>query len=65
MDRYLAVATRILHLARRSVTGAVRWSLATVEDETPHNVIPMPGPAHGPVPAIRLRMEEEQRRRAS
>jgi hypothetical protein len=42
----------------------VRWSLATVEDELPSNVIPMPGPAHGPVPAIELRLEE-QRRRAS
>ena len=42
----------------------VRWSLATVEDELPSNVIPMPGPAHGPVPAIELRLED-QRRRAS
>ena len=65
MDKYAAMATRFLRLARRSVTRAVRWSLATVEDETPHNVIPMPGPAHGPVPAIRLRREEEQRRKAS
>jgi len=42
----------------------VRWSLATVEDDLPSNVVPLPGPAHGPVPAIELRLED-QRRRAS
>jgi len=47
-----------------SIGRLVRWSLATVEDELPPNVIPMPGPAHGPVPAIELRLED-QRRRAS
>lgn len=49
--------------AREAVTRAVSWSLATVEDDTRRNVIPMPGPAYGPVPAIRLRVEEQQRRR--
>lgn len=47
------------------VTRAAAWSVATVEDETPHNVIPMPGPAHGPVPAIKLRVQEQQGRKAS
>ncbi len=47
------------------VARAAAWSVATVEDETPHNVIPMPGPAHGPVPAIKLRTEEQLRRKAS
>lgn len=46
-----------------SCARVVRWSLATVEEEHVNNVIPMPGPAHGPVPAIELRLEE--RRRAS
>jgi len=43
---------------------AMRWTIETVEDELPPNVVPMPGPAHGPVPAIELRLED-QRRRAS
>ena len=49
----------------RTFGRLLAWSVATVEDERPlTNVIPMPGPAHGPVPAIELRMEE-QRRKAS
>jgi hypothetical protein len=41
----------------------VGWSFSTIEEEHLTNVIPMPGPAHGPVPAIELRREE--RRKAS
>lgn len=47
-----------------SGVGLVRWSLSSVEDEPPTNVVPMPGPAHGPVPAIELRADG-QRRKAS
>ena len=46
-----------------SCARALRWSFATIEEERPANVIPMPGPAHGPVPAIELRRED--RRKAS
>ncbi len=42
----------------------MRWSLATVEDHDQARVIPLPGPAHGPVPAIEVRLEA-QRRKAS
>jgi hypothetical protein len=39
------------------------WTVSSVEDEHhATNVIPMPGPAHGPVPAIELRMEEQHRK---
>ena len=46
-----------------SCARVVGWSFATIEEEHLTNVIPMPGPAHGPVPAIELRREE--RRKAS
>jgi hypothetical protein len=59
-----------MNMLRRSVSTmcalvarVVGWCFSTVEDETPRNVIALPGPAHGPVPAIDLRME--QRRKAS
>jgi len=58
----------VTDLISRAVHDCVRlvhWSLASVEDDArePH-VIPMPGPAHGPVPAIDLRLGD-QRRKAS
>lgn len=59
------------HVLRRSIAmfghGCVRfarWAFGPVEEEHVTNVIPMPGPAHGPVPAIEIRLEE-QRRKAS
>ncbi len=42
----------------------VRSWFEPVEDEPAPNVVLMPGPAHGPVPAIDIRLER-QRRRAS
>ncbi len=48
-----------------AIVRAVRWSLAATPDATPHDVTTLPGPAHGPVPAIRLRVEDKQRRTAS
>ncbi|HYK96774.1 MAG TPA: hypothetical protein VEU77_00130 [Candidatus Acidoferrales bacterium] len=53
----------IFAVIARTIARAVAWSVASVEDE-PHvsNVIPMPGPAHGPVPAIELRLEEQHRK---
>lgn len=42
----------------------LRWSLSAVEEDPERHVFPLPGPAHGPVPAIELRVER-QRRRAS
>lgn len=42
----------------------IRWSLSSVEDESDARVTPLPGPAHGPVPAIEFRIEP-QRRKAS
>jgi hypothetical protein len=57
------------HVLRRSVamfTGGcmrlARWAFGPAEEEQVTNVIPMPGPAHGPIPAIDLRVE---RRKAS
>ena len=47
----------------RKLGRLVAWTVASVEDdEHVTNVIPMPGPAHGPVPAIELRMEEQHRK---
>jgi hypothetical protein len=58
------VLPRVFVRACATFGRVVRWSLATVEDDLPSNVIPLPGPAHGPVPAIELRLED-QRRKAS
>lgn len=58
----------LYRLTRRisvAIADTVRWSMATVEDDTPRSVIPMPGPAHGPVRAIDLRIEERRRRQVS
>jgi len=53
----------ICAVVARTVGRALAWTVASVE-ETPEisNVIPMPGPAHGPVPAIELRLEEQGRK---
>jgi hypothetical protein len=53
----------IVSVVTRTIGRAIAWTVASVEDEQhPSNVIPMPGPAHGPVPAIELRMEEQHRK---
>ncbi|HEY6960137.1 MAG TPA: hypothetical protein VI814_15045 [Candidatus Limnocylindria bacterium] len=57
----------IRHFLAHSIGATIRfirWSLSSVEDEPNPHVIPLPGPAHGPVPAIEFRAES-QRRRAS
>ena len=40
---------------------AVRWSLGTVEDEPAPRSVPTPGPAHGPVHAIDVRLGKGRR----
>lgn len=57
--------SRARSLVSRGVAAAVRfvrWSLSAVEDEPGPRVLPLPGPARGPVPAIELRIEERRRR---
>ena len=39
----------------------VRWTLATVEDDEERRTVPKPGPAHGPVRAIDVRLEEHRK----
>jgi hypothetical protein len=56
--------TLLVARAYIAIDRAVRWSLASVEEDRRPRVVHVPGPAHGPVPAIRLRLEE-QRRKAS
>lgn len=67
-DAQASVRMRAIRpLLSRWVGASVRflsWSLSTVEDEPQRRVLPLPGPAHGPVPAIDLRVER-QRRKAS
>lgn len=69
MDAYARVVRALREALARGISFVARaaaWSVSTIEeDETPHNVIPMPGPAHGPVPAIKLRTQEQQRSKAS
>ncbi len=59
----MTMAFRSVARALGSFGHAVRWSLATVEDEPQARPVPMPGPAHGPVPAIDL-LRETRRRKA-
>lgn len=40
----------------------VRWSLSSADEEPDARVAPLPGPAHGPVPAIELRVAAPRRR---
>jgi hypothetical protein len=42
--------------------GVVGWTVKTVEDDDEPRAIPAPGPAHGPVPAIDMRLKEQHRR---
>ncbi len=63
--------TRTAEALRDLVTRVMqgfRWTLSSVEiDETSYQP-PMPGPAHGPVPAIELRLRsrtDASRRRAA
>jgi hypothetical protein len=44
------------------VARAVRWSLASVDDRPPMRLAPPPGPAHGPVTAIDVRLGKDRRR---
>ena len=66
-----ARASGVKHVLLRSVamftSGCVRfarWAFGPVDEKHVTNVIPMPGPAHGPVPAIDARLVH-QRRKAS
>jgi hypothetical protein len=44
------------------VARALRWPLASVDDEPQLRPVPMPGPAHGPVTAIDVRLGKDRRR---
>jgi len=55
---------KLVHIVAR----VIAWSVSSVDDPLPPNVVPMPGPAHGPIPAIDLRLtslEAQRRRKAS
>ena len=56
---------RSMALTRSGLVRFVRWALGPVDEEHVTNVIPMPGPAHGPVPAIDVRFDHHPRRKAS
>lgn len=53
----------VLGVILTTIGRAIAWTVSSVEEEhRASNVIPMPGPAHGPVPAIELRLEEQHRK---
>jgi len=54
------VATTI-SMAARGLARAIRWSLATVEDAPAPRFVPHPGPAHGPVYSIDVRLGRDRR----
>jgi hypothetical protein len=58
----MGVIRRLSQHAWDSLLRLAHWSMSSVEDKPPVNVIPLPGAAHGPVPAIELRMEKHRRR---
>ena len=45
-----------------SAVRVVRWTLASVEDEPAGYAAPMAGADHGPIPAVRLRLDTDTRR---
>jgi hypothetical protein len=50
------------------VARVIAWTVSSVDDPLPANIVPMPGPAQGPVAAIDLRVtrrETQRRRKAS
>lgn len=47
--------------AARGLARALRWSLSTVEDEPAPRFVPYPGPAHGPVYSIDVRVGKRRR----
>jgi len=44
------------------VGRAVRWTLASVEDQPKPYPVPLAGVDHGPIPSVRLRVDIEKRR---
>jgi hypothetical protein len=60
----MGVLRRMILSVCRGGLRAARWTLSDVDDPPRSNVVPLPGPAHGPVPAIEVRLGA-QRRRAS
>jgi hypothetical protein len=55
---------KLVHLMAR----VIAWTVSSVDDPLPANVVPMPGPAQGPIPVIDLRVprrEAQRRRKAS
>jgi hypothetical protein len=47
----------------RGIARAISWTLATVEEEPRPRLMRLPGPAHGPVSAIDVRLGRDRRRR--
>jgi len=58
MDELIGLLAR----ACSGVANAVLWSLKTVDDGPPMSAAPPPGPAHGPVTAIDVRLGKDRRR---
>ncbi len=64
VEPLMTTALRSVARALGSFGNALRWSLSAVEDAPQVHLVPMPGPAHGPVPAIDL-LPQARRRRAT
>jgi len=56
------VLFRSIALTRGGLVRFVRWAFGPVDEDHVTNVIPMPGPAHGPVPAIDVRLDHPRRK---
>jgi len=50
-----------LSWAARRLARAISWSLSSVDDEPAPRFVPHPGPAHGPVYSIDVRLGKVRR----
>lgn len=60
MRIFVAIRDMLLG-AFAGVARMVGQSMSSNEDEPRPRVVPMPGPAHGPVPAIELRLADQRK----
>ena len=60
--RVMSVVASSIARIVSSFARAVRWSLSTVDDEPEFRIAPLPGPAHGPIHAIDVRVGKDRRR---
>jgi hypothetical protein len=63
MNEMISAAMSFIGSVTRRLAAAAHWGVRSVDEEPAPRVVPPPGPAHGPVPSIELRLREGRDRR--